>query len=86
MAANDKLLTKKDLMEVLADFWEQVIYPEFQKTAKANELNKLRVEIKSETRDIKRKLVDLELDTPTKSEFNRLEKRVRRLEDRYNDN
>ena len=74
------------MYEVLIEFWENLIYPELQKKANKADVDQqfkqLRAGLKNEIRDNRRLIQDLQMDTPTKSEFTRLEKRVKRLEDR----
>jgi gas vesicle protein len=125
MTTKNNPTIKQDLLDVLVEFWESVIYPEFQKTNRRidtlgaelksdiskvrtelkaeiksvktelksdikavrvelkSDIKTVRTELKSDIKDVGHKLVDIELDTPSKATFNRLEKRVRRLEDRY---
>jgi hypothetical protein len=68
------------LMSTLMEFWEQVVMPELDKKADKSDIESFRVETNAHLRDIDRKLIDQELDTPTKGEFNRLARRVERIE------
>lgn len=75
-----KPVTQKVLMDTLLDFYEQVLDPQFERKADKENIRKLQVKVDSGFRDISRRLTDQELDTPTKDEFKRLEKRVDRIE------
>jgi cell division protein FtsL len=86
---DSKPVTKKVLIETLIEFWKQVAYPMIEKKADIttvksgfDQLSYKIDKVATDVKDIKRKITDIELDTPTKSEFTRLEKRVRRLENR----
>lgn len=83
-----KPITAKTLYEVLTQFYEDILYPRFTKIdADAEEL-KTRVvklesessEIKSDVRDVRRRLRDMEFDTVTRKQHQDLEKRVEVLE------
>lgn len=78
--ADEKPLTKKDLLEVLHDFWKDVALPEFQKVR--NELRKeigsVRDELKAEIRENRRQINNLKADTPTRKEFDELKVKVDR--------
>jgi hypothetical protein len=77
---DNKPVTQKVLMNTLMDFWEQVMVPELDKKADKSDIESFRAETNAHLRDIDRKLIDQEMDTPTKSEFNRLVRRVERIE------
>jgi hypothetical protein len=77
---DNKPVTQKVLMDTLMDFWEQVMVPELDKKADKSDIESFRAETNAHLRDIDRKLIDQEMDTPTKSEFNRLVRRVERIE------
>jgi hypothetical protein len=77
---DNKPVTQKVLMDTLMDFWEQVMIPELDKKAGVKDLQRLETKMDNGFREVNRRLSDQEMDTPTKSEFNRLVRRVERIE------
>ena len=82
-----KPLTQKVFMDSLIDFWEHIAYPMIENKADkidvTNQIVALGNDIaivKSDVKDIKRRVIDIEADTPTRVEFKHLKDRVSRLE------
>jgi hypothetical protein len=71
-----KPVTQKALMNTLIDFWTDIAYPMIDEKANKIDVTHAIDKLSTDVKDIKRRLIDIELDTPTKSEFHRLEKRV----------
>jgi hypothetical protein len=78
MGNRDDQKIKSVMLDALLDFWENFLEPnmatkeDLKFLATKDDLNKVATAVK----DIKRQLLDLESDTPTRSEFTRLKLRV----------
>lgn len=71
-------LTKSDAAVVLNKFWEkvwkEVLSPSFDMLS--DKIDNHHIEIKAEIKENRRLIHDLQIDTPTRIEFDRLKKRV----------
>ena len=85
MANKDEARKLGDIVYgAMADFWEHKIYPEFQKAYRRlggvdnrldgidERLDRMELDVK----DIRRRVIDMEADTPSRKEFSELEARV----------
>lgn len=82
-------LTKNDIHDVLARFWEDVIYPELQKKPNKKDVDQQFMavdqqlaEVRNEITQNRRFISDLQTDTPIRAEFGQLKRRVTKVEAR----
>jgi hypothetical protein len=82
MTTKDKAEIKKMLQDSLIEFWDHV----FPTIATKNDLIELKNNltaqmnsISSDVKDIKRRVTDLETDTPSRTEFNQLKAQVKTI-------
>ena len=70
---SQKSLTKNDLLDVLAEFYADMIKPEFESLG-----NRLETKIDNTKIELQGQIDSLKWDTPTKKEFNDLKSKVDR--------
>ena len=89
MSKTIKPLTQADLDHSLNKFWtkiwEEILSPAFEMLSEKIDKVDLKIdhtktELKAEIKENRRLIHDLQIDTPTRAEFNRLKKRVDHLE------
>ena len=76
MPKNNKQLTKDDMYDVLAEFYTNMIKPEFDKLYKR--FDNLEIKVDRNHVELKGEVDSLKGDTPTRKEFDNLKSKVDR--------